>query len=351
MSSRCEGPGISRRTLLGTAAAAALAASALPTRGNAQGTVTSSDLIDFHAHFLPQVYLEKAKAAGQSPDGMPEWPAWTLDDHLFLMDLTGIAVSVLSISSPGVHFGDDSAAAALARLVNDEAAKLVSSRSDRLRFLAALPLPDVQGAIQEWQRVRSAPGCVGAIIMSHAAGLYPGNPKFDPLWQELNRAKPIVLMHPTSPLNWRAVSPSRPRPMMEFYFESARACIDMFKATLVERYPNIRLLIPHCGGALPIALDRVMMLAGAGLSAAPLSTPDQVRKLWFDSAGSPFPVQMPSLLRHTTADRIVYGSDFCFTPSLGVLAQLTSISSAGASPLGPSWADTMKANGSRLLTA
>ena len=165
----------------------------------------------------------------------------------------------------------------------------------------------------------------------------------------MNKAKAIVLMHPTSPLNWRAVSPTRPRPMMEFYFESARACMDMFKATLVERYPNIRLLIPHCGGALPIALDRVMMLAGNGLSAAPLSTPAQVRKLWFDSAGSPFPVQMPALLRHTTADRIVYGSDFCFTPSLGVLAQMSSIGSAEPSPLGSSWSDTMKVNGSKLL--
>jgi predicted TIM-barrel fold metal-dependent hydrolase len=288
-------------------------------------------------------------AAKQEPDGMPEWPAWTIDDHLALMDLTGIGVSVLSISTPGVHFGDDAAAAALARTVNDEAASLVNSRSDRLRFLASLPLPDVDRSIAEWQRIRSASGCLGAIIMSHAAGLYPGHPRFEPLWQELNKSPTIVLMHPTSPLNWRTVSKGRPRPMLEFYFESARACLNMFKATLVERYPNIRLVIPHCGGALPIALDRVMMLARQGLSAAPGSTADQVKRLWFDSAGSPFPVQIPALLRHTTPDRLVYGSDFCFTPSIGVLLQMNSISSAGTSPLGTAWLDTLTANGRKLL--
>jgi len=190
---------------------------------------------------------------------------------------------------------------------------------------------------------------VGAIIMSHAAGLYPGNPRFEPLWQALNAAPTVVLMHPTSPPNFRAVSAARPRPMLEFYFESARACMDMFKATLVERYPNVKLLIPHCGGALPIALDRVMMLAGAGLFPTPSSTPLQVRKLWFDAAGSPFPTQLPALLRHTSADRIVYGSDYCFTPSLGVLAQMLSIGSAANSPLGMPWFDTFKANGQRLL--
>jgi 6-methylsalicylate decarboxylase len=345
MTSHAERARFSRRTLLGTTAAT-LAAASLPTQVRAQ---TAGPLVDFHAHFLPQVYLDRAKAAGQSPDGMPAWPAWTLNDHLLLMDLTGIGISVLSISSPGVHFGDDAAASALARLVNDEAASLVSGRKDRLRFLASLPLPDVDGAVREWQRVGGADGCVGAIIMSHAAGLYPGNPRFEPLWQELNKSPTVVLMHPTSPLNWRAVSANRPRPMAEFYFESARACLDMFKATLVERYPNIRLLIPHCGGALPIALDRVMMLAGNGLSGAPSSTPAQVRKLWFDSAGSPFPVQIPALLRHTTADRVVYGSDFCFTPSIGVLAQMASITSAAPSPLGTSWIATMTRNGSVLL--
>src|SRR4029078_2571887 len=77
-------------------------------------------LVDIHAHYLPPAYREAAVAAGHSqPDGMAALPEWTADGHVELMDRLGIAVSMLSISSPGVHFGDDAAARALGRQGQD----------------------------------------------------------------------------------------------------------------------------------------------------------------------------------------------------------------------------------------
>lgn len=93
-------------------------------------------LTDFHAHFLTDDYVAHARAAGvEQPDGMPSWPSWTVEDHLSVMADNGIGHAVLSISSPGVFFGDTAAATDLARHVNDDAAAVVTVRPER----AALP--------------------------------------------------------------------------------------------------------------------------------------------------------------------------------------------------------------------
>jgi hypothetical protein len=80
-------------------------------------------LVDVHAHFLTGHYVQTAKDAGHlHPDGRPGWPAWNAARHLELMDQWGIATSILSISSPGVSFGDPTATSTLARHVNDAGA-------------------------------------------------------------------------------------------------------------------------------------------------------------------------------------------------------------------------------------
>ncbi len=337
---------LSRRAALGALTAGA---ALLRSRQRARAQQTSIGLVDFHAHFLPSFYVERATAAGQVPDGMPAWPSWSVDDHRFMLDVCGIDVAVLSLSSPGVHFGDDAAAAVLAKEVNDEAAALVAREPSRFRFLASLPLPSVEHALAEWRRVRGAQGCLGAIVLSHSGAFYPGATQFDALWQELNTTGATVLLHPSSPPNWRELSPNRPRPMLEFYFESARACLDLFKASVIDRFPNVRFVIPHCGGALPIAMDRLASLSALRRTELTPSQLTQLGKLWFDCAGSPFPTHIPALLEHATEQQIVYGSDFCFTPGVAVLAQLNAIRSAPSSPDGKAWLDVLSANGKRLL--
>lgn len=114
---------------------------------------TAEELVDVHAHFVTDRYRTAAREAGhQVPDGMPAWPEWSSDTHLAMMDAHRIRTAVLSVSSPGVHFGDDRAAAALARHVNDFAAELQRSHPDRFRQFASLPLPDVPAALSELDR-------------------------------------------------------------------------------------------------------------------------------------------------------------------------------------------------------
>ncbi len=132
--------------------------------------------------------------------GTRGWPSWTLEDHLALLDAHDIATSELSISSPGVHFGDDAAARDLARRVNDDGAAIRDARTDRLGHLAFLPLPDVKGAVQKVVRHSlDELGSDGVTVETRAGGRYLGEPAFAPLWAELDAQEAIVFVHPPPP--------------------------------------------------------------------------------------------------------------------------------------------------------
>ncbi len=300
--------------------------------------MSDAGLVDVHAHFLTEQYVAAAVAAGHvRPDGMPAWPAWSVDDHLRLMDTHGIERSMLSISSPGVHFGQDDAARALARQVNTYGAQVAQARPDRFGLFAILPLPDVDGALAEIASAYDDLHADGVAVETNAGGRYLGDPAFEPVLAELDRRRAVVFVHPTSPPNWQSVALGRPRPMLEFLFDTTRAVSNLMLTGAIQRYPNLRMIIPHGGAALPLLGERIELfrsLFGAGdpTDDAPIPTRDLLRRLWYDTAGTPFPVQIPTLVTGVGLDHILYGSDFCFTPAAGVGAQIRSIDQA-ASPV------------------
>jgi len=214
-------------------------------------------MIDLHAHFLPPEYVAAAERAGHlRPDGMPGWPEWSAKQHLEAMDRAGIEKTVLSIPSPGVHFGDDFRAQVLARRVNEAAAGLVSEYPGRFGFFASLPLPDVEGALVELEYAYDELHADGVVLLSNAGGLYPGEPSWEPLWRALNARSAKVLLHPTSPPQWRQVALDRPRPMIEFPFDTARAVTDLALTGIFTRYPGIRFVVVH-GDLIPLLGDRI----------------------------------------------------------------------------------------------
>jgi hypothetical protein len=106
--------------------------------------------IDVHAHYLPPGYADELRKAGLThPDGMPDYPEWNPQLALRKYDEFGIEKGMLSISSPGVYFGDDAAARLLARKVNDAGAELVIKYQGCFGLFAALPMPDIDGSMEE----------------------------------------------------------------------------------------------------------------------------------------------------------------------------------------------------------
>lgn len=308
-------------------------------------------LVDVHAHFVTDFYVAAAQSAGHVlPDGMAGWPTWDVDSHLRLMDQSGIRTAVLSISSPGTHFGDDTVARTLARRVNEYGAGLKREHPGRFGHFASLPLPDVEGSLTELAHALDVLGSDGVALETNAEGTYLGSPRFETLWAELHRRHALVFVHPTSPPCFEEVSLDRPRPMLEFLFDSARTVSDLVFNGVLTRYPDIQWIFTHGGGALPLLADRMELFRTVFFGGSPDDTTvqEQVSRLWFDMAGSPFPQQVPALIKAFGSERLLYGSDYCWTPAAGTLAQVASVDGADQ-PADDTWRALTTRNATRLL--
>jgi predicted TIM-barrel fold metal-dependent hydrolase len=309
--------------------------------------------VDVHAHFLTDGYVARARAAGHDvPDGMPGWPHWSPGEHVELMDRLGIDSAVLSLSSPGVQFGDDEAARVLAREVNDAGADIVRDHPARFGLFASLPVPDVDGALAEIGYAVDTLHADGVVLETNAHGVYPGDPALEPVFAELARRGTPVLFHPTSPPCWQETALGRPRPLIEFIFDTARAVTDLLVAGTLTRYPQLNVIVPHGGGALPLLADRVngFLLAAPSPGDNPVTDPiAQLRRLYYDLAGTPFPRQVPALLNLVAPEQLLYGSDFCFTPGAAIEMQVASINAAPVPVEGQTWQSLTTTNALRLL--
>ncbi|MGE0600784.1 MAG: amidohydrolase family protein [Dehalococcoidia bacterium] len=283
--------------------------------------------IDVHAHYLPGAYRAAATAAGHArPDGMPMLPPWSVESALELMDQNDIQASILSVSSPGVFFGDAAAARQLARNVNEAGAEAVAAHPRRFGLFASLPLPDVDAALSEIAYAFDTLHADGVALMSSYAGAHLGDPAFDAVFEELNRRKAVIFMHPTSPVCISCGERGMlgfPGPMLEFMFESTRTVTNLAYSGTFTRCPDIRFIMPHAGAALPLLSDRVARFVPIVGSPA-LQSPEDFHvilgRLYYDLAGFPVPKMLAPLLSVASPDRILYGSDWPFTPSANVNA-------------------------------
>ncbi len=313
----------------------------------------SSSLIDVHAHLLPDFYVQQATAAGHAhPDGMGGWPSWSVQAHLDLMDHNGIETAMLSMSSPGVHFGDDKAARLLARRVNEYTAELTRDHPGRFGNLVSLPLPDVDGAVEEIAFSFDELGADGVALLTHTHGVYLGDQRLAPVFAELDRRRAVVFLHPTSPVCWEQSALGRPRPMVEYIFDTARTVTDLVMAGVLTRHPNMRVIVPHCGGAIPVLADRINEFMSLFLPAQQPPGPDavqQLRGLYYDMAGTAFPRQVPALLRLVDPDRVLFGSDYCWTPAPLADAHIAAIDAAEPPAQDTTWRSLTTANAKRVF--
>ena len=218
-----------------------------------------SNRIDVHFHYLSPEYREKMiDAVGGYPDGFAA-PQWSVEATLAMMDRMNIATGMLSVSSPGVHFGNDAKARLLARSVNEFAARTMGDNRGRFGGFASLPLPDVEGALLEIAYALDTLKLDGVVMLTNFNGVYLGDKRLDPVFDELNRRGAIVFIHPTSPICWQQSALGYPRPMIEFTFDSTRAVVNLIFSGTTARCPKVRFIVPHAGGTLPFLARRIGM--------------------------------------------------------------------------------------------
>lgn len=291
-----------------------------------------------HAHLWTAEYLDRLERLGKTDTdtqrhiGADSTPA-DLDHRFALMDRAGIALQVLSVPPQSPHLPRESDAATLARAANESYAELVARWPGRFRAFAALPLPHVDAALRELAHAFDELGMAGAAVTTTVRGRTLADPLFHPLYEELDRRGAVLYVHPAgegaaSPLitghamTWMVGAP----------VEDTVAVVHLILAGLPLRYPRMRVLASHLGGALPMLLRRLDDHLAYESPGTPEPPSVAARRLWYDTVGH---CHGPALLAAAAsfgADRLVLGTDFPYEDGEVFVRAVSYVADSGLPP-------------------
>jgi len=297
--------------------------------------ITGSAQIDVHCHMIPDSYLEAVKAHGMEMDEGFPIPSWNAEAHLSFMDEAGITTSVLTMPAPQPYFGDGAESATVCRRFNEEAAALKALHPGRFLFCAALPLPDVNLAIEEARYALDVLGADGVKLATNSYGQYLGDEELDPLMAYLNSRKAVIITHPHKPssANDKLIA-AVPLASYEYLAETTRAILNMVARDVLVRYPDLKVVVPHCGSFLPNALPRIKGLLPVMVKQGymqPVDVDANISRLYFDLAGAATDGAVESLLTITEPAHILYGSDYPYVAAPALVGAKKSLEARLAS--------------------
>ena len=314
----------------------------------------ASAQIDVHSHMIPDSYLEAVKAHGMEMDEGFPIPEWDAEGHLKFMDVAGIRTSVLTMPAPQPYFGDGAESAAICRKFNEEAAALKALYPGRFMFCAALPLPDVNLAVEEAKYALEVLGADGVKLATNSYGQYLGDEELEPLMAYLNSRKAVIITHPHKPSTANdKLLEAVPLASYEYLAETTRAILNMVSHDVLVRYPDLKVVVPHCGSFLPNALPRFKGLLPVMVKQGYMKQVDveaNISRLYFDLAGAATDDAIESLLTITEPSHILYGTDYPYVAAPALVGAKKSLESRLASHgLAPE--DVLTNNAARLFGA
>ena len=274
--------------------------------------------IDVHAHIVIPEYVEVLKVHGAELEETFPLPEWDAERHIAFMDSADIHTAVLTMPAPQPYYGDAEESAQCIRRVNEVSARVKQQYSGRFKFCAALPLPDVDAAIKEAIYALDTLKVDGVKLATNSRGQYLGDEALDPLMEVLNERHAVIIIHPHRSTPYpEGIVVTTPLAMYEYPAETTRAVVNMLARNVLVRYPNLKVVVPHCGSFLPLALPRMKSILPAMVKQGymqPIDWGGNLSRLYFDLAGSPTLEVLRSLLAITTPDHILYGSDYPYLP-------------------------------------
>jgi 6-methylsalicylate decarboxylase len=268
--------------------------------------------IDVHHHILPDFFWRETNEGAHPVGGIAPAP-WDEASALSFMDDAGIDVAVTSISTPGVHVGDDARARDLARRCNELAASMMQKRPDRFGGFAALPLPDVDGALNELAYAFDVLKLDGVVLFSNANGVYLGDSRFEPLFEELERRSAVVFVHPNASPDPAAHQLGLPDSLIDFTSDTTRAVAQMLYSNRFARTPNVKYILSHAGGVIPYLagrfaiVDEMNVIPDAEKRQTAAAT---LRRLYYDTALSFGPPVLNMLREVVGLTQVLFGTDF-----------------------------------------
>ena len=286
-------------------------------------------IVDFHNHYYPPVYVDALKSSTSSvkvtydSDGNPcvHYPG---DYNILVpghrdiayrqrvLDEHGVTTQVLSFTTPGVHVESPALALEMARGINDAFAQAVRERKGRFTALATLPLNDPAASVRELERAMEGLGLPGAMVFSNVNHVALADERYEPLWKKANELDAVIYIHPTDPAGVEAMLDYWLMPLVGFLMDTTRAAAHLVFSGIVVRYPRIRWVLTHMGGAVPYLAERFDRgyRAFADCRKHIDRPPSEFLKLFYYDTVNFNPSNVRLALDFAGPDRIVAGSDY-----------------------------------------
>jgi aminocarboxymuconate-semialdehyde decarboxylase len=308
-------------------------------------------IVDFHNHYYPPAYLDALRngcsvvKVDTDADGNPRlhYPGdynvavrghRDIDFREQELAKYGVDVQVLSLTTPGTHVESPANAAKLASLVNDAFAEAVARKKGKFAALATLPLNDPAASVKEFERARRQLGFRGALLFSNVNGVALADERFWPLYEAANDADAILHIHPTAPVGVEAMQDYWLMPLVGFLFDTTLAAEKIVFSGVAERFPRIRWVLSHLGGAIPYIAER----ADRGFHAfkecrANIQQPpsEYLKRFYYDTVNFD-PLALKLAIDFAGAEHLLAGSDYPHqvgsTPSMLESLRKTPISEA-----------------------
>jgi predicted TIM-barrel fold metal-dependent hydrolase len=275
---------------------------------------TSKGRIDIHHHFFAPDYLAACGPMAQRP----EVKGWSLARSFEEMDKNGVDVGMLSLSPPGVQLDGQAETKTLARAVNEHAAKLRQEYPTRFGHFASLPMPFIDDTLAEIAYAFDTLKVDGVQFMtSYKVGgedKWLGEADFAPVYEELNRRKALVFVHPLLPQCCAGVMNWIPPAMLEYTHDTNRAVISLLFSGTLARFPDIRFIFCHAGAAVPVLAGRWVVTGGNKRFAEqlPNGIDHELKKLHYDVALAANKPALAALFTYVPLSQVLLGSDYPF---------------------------------------
>ena len=301
--------GVARREFL--AGMAALGTSALLSRRQAEAQMSSlkAHRIDVHHHHTPPPYVA-ALTAKNIPGPVRDW---TPEKSIADMDRAGVATALTSITTPALRFLDEAGARKVARECNEYTAKLVTDSRGRFGMFAAMPMPHVEGTLQEVAYALDTLKADGVGLLTSYGDKWLGDPAFTPVLEELNRRRAVVYTHPTTANCCGNLIPDVPESIIEWGTDTTRTIASLVFSGAAARFRDVQLIFSHGGGTLPFLTERFLRLPLINKNLAtrvPNGVEHELKRFYYDTAQAAHPYALASLTKLIPVSQIVFGTDF-----------------------------------------
>ena len=257
--------------------------------------------VDVHHHVVPPQYAD-----GSMPIKLPD-----TETQLQSMDSWRIRTAITSLT-PRVVLKNLHRLRQVARTCNEFQARMVLEHPSRFGSFALLPLPDVDGALEEITYALDILHLDGVGFFSSVDNRYLGDPLFDPVFDELNQRKAVVFIHPSHCEAPEHTQLRAPPFVVEYVFDTTRAIVNLIFTGTLSRCPDIRFIVAHGGGAVPFLAQRISMLEGHRGAKGVTDVIPTLQSLYYETASTTAGYALRSLQELVDPTHILWGSDLPF---------------------------------------